>query len=170
MAAYLASKGVFFTPTLATYYILMRPPFDKWITGDPMAKKGTVMQSGLHSLEVAEKVGLTICFGSDLMASMQLFQHNEFSIRARVQSNLSILRSASAEPKSQQYIMAVLSTMAEVHQMKAAESSLTLEEVNARPIGSTWMTADLAGSLTSVLIRPSAWNTNPDGLQIQKRL
>ncbi|KAL4908581.1 hypothetical protein BDW74DRAFT_101864 [Aspergillus multicolor] len=97
-AAYLASKGVFFTPTLATYHTLMKPPFDQWITPDLMSKNIRVMESGLRSLEIAEKAGLTVCFGSDLMASMQVFQNNEFSIRARVQPNLSVLRSATINP------------------------------------------------------------------------
>ncbi|KAF3764024.1 hypothetical protein M406DRAFT_65270 [Cryphonectria parasitica EP155] len=97
-AEYMASKDVFFTPTLATYHTLMRSPYDQWITKDLMEKNIRVMQSGLNSLEVAEKAGLTICFGTDLMASMQPFQNNEFTIRSQVQSNLSILRSATINP------------------------------------------------------------------------
>ncbi|KAJ4395804.1 hypothetical protein N0V93_000018 [Gnomoniopsis smithogilvyi] len=97
-AEYMASKDVFFTPTLATYHTLMRPPYDQWITKDLMEKNIRVMQSGLNSLEVAEKAGLTICFGTDLMASMQPFQNNEFTIRSQVQSNLSILQSATVNP------------------------------------------------------------------------
>lgn len=76
----------------------MRPPYDQWITKDLMEKNIRVMQSGLKSLEVAEKAGLTICFGTDLMASMQPFQNNEFTIRSQVQSNLSILQSATVNP------------------------------------------------------------------------
>jgi imidazolonepropionase-like amidohydrolase len=97
-AEYLARKHVFFTPTLATYHTLMKPPFDQWITQDSMDKNVRVMKSGINSLEVAERAGLTICFGTDLMASMQPFQNNEFSIRAQVQSNASILRSATTNP------------------------------------------------------------------------
>lgn len=63
-----------------------------------MAKNVRVMESGLKSLEIAEKAGLAICFGTDLMASMQPFQNNEFTIRSQVQSNLSILRSATTTP------------------------------------------------------------------------
>ncbi|KAL5340186.1 hypothetical protein BJX70DRAFT_387429 [Aspergillus crustosus] len=97
-ATYLAAKGVFFTPTLATYHTLMKPPFDTWITPDLMEKNIRVMESGLRSLQIADKAGLTVCFGSDLMASMQPFQNNEFSIRAQVQSSLSVLRSATVNP------------------------------------------------------------------------
>ncbi|KAF7557639.1 hypothetical protein G7Z17_g614 [Cylindrodendrum hubeiense] len=97
-AEYLASKDVYFTPTLATYHTLMKSPFDRWINNDSMEKNIRVMQSGIQSLQVAEKAGLTVCFGTDLMASMQPFQNNEFSIRAAVQSNLSILRSATINP------------------------------------------------------------------------
>ncbi|KAL4948393.1 hypothetical protein BDW69DRAFT_189313 [Aspergillus filifer] len=97
-AAYLASKGVLFTPTLTTSHTLMKSPFDKWIMEDLMRKNVAVMESGLRSLEVAESAGLTICFGSDLMASMQSFQNNKFSIRAQVQDNLTVLRSVTANP------------------------------------------------------------------------
>ncbi|KAH8653602.1 amidohydrolase-like protein [Xylariales sp. PMI_506] len=97
-AEYMASKHVYFTPTLATYHTLVKPPFDRWITEDLMVKNLRVMESGVRSLEIAEKAGLTICFGSDLMASMQPFQNNEFTIRSQVQSNLSILRSATINP------------------------------------------------------------------------
>jgi imidazolonepropionase-like amidohydrolase len=97
-ATYMASKGVFFTPTLATYHTLMKPPFDRWITEDLMKKNVRVMESGVRSLKIAEEAGLTVCFGSDLMASMRPFQNNEFSIRAQVQSNLSVLRSATVNP------------------------------------------------------------------------
>lgn len=89
---------VFFTPTLATYHTLMRPPYDQWITKDLMEKNVKVMESGLKSLQVAEKAGLTICFGTDLMASMHPFQNNEFTIRSQVQSSLSILQSATINP------------------------------------------------------------------------
>ncbi|KAJ4418794.1 hypothetical protein N0V82_005359 [Gnomoniopsis sp. IMI 355080] len=97
-AEFMASKDVFFTPTLATYHTLMKPPYDQWITEDLMQKNIRVMQSGLKSLEVAEKAGLTICFGTDLMASMQPFQNNEFTIRSQVQSNLRVLQSATINP------------------------------------------------------------------------
>lgn len=76
----------------------MKPPYDQWITEDLMQKNIRVMQSGLKSLEVAEKAGLAICFGTDLMASMQPFQNNEFTIRSQVQSNLSVLQSATINP------------------------------------------------------------------------
>ncbi|KAL4880315.1 amidohydrolase [Aspergillus karnatakaensis] len=97
-AAFLASKDVFFTPTLATYHTLMKKPFDTWITPDLMAKNIRVMEAGLRALQIAESAGLTVCFGSDLMASMQPFQNNEFSIREKVQSNLALLQSATVNP------------------------------------------------------------------------
>ncbi|KAL4924140.1 uncharacterized protein BDV17DRAFT_301267 [Aspergillus undulatus] len=80
-AIYLASKDAFFTPTLATYHALMKSPFNKWITGDLMRRNVRVMESGLH-----------------LVASMQPFRNNEFSIRAQIQSSLDVLYSATINP------------------------------------------------------------------------
>lgn len=97
-AKYLAEKKVYFTPTLATYNTLMIPPFDQYINASSTAKNVAVMKSGLNSLKIAEDAGVVICFGSDLMAGMQRFQANEFTIRAQVLSNLSVLRSATVNP------------------------------------------------------------------------
>jgi imidazolonepropionase-like amidohydrolase len=94
-AMYMAEKGVFLTPTLVTYNTLMIPPYDQYINADSTIKNQKVMKSGLESLRIAEEAGVIICFGSDLMAGMHRFQNSEFSVRARVQSSLSILRSAT---------------------------------------------------------------------------
>jgi imidazolonepropionase-like amidohydrolase len=97
-AKYLAEKKVYFTPTLATYSTLMIPPFDQYITGTSKTKNAIVMKSGLESLRIAEDAGVTICYGSDLMAGMQRYQTNEFTIRSKVLSSLSVLRSATINP------------------------------------------------------------------------
>jgi len=97
-AKYMAEKNVYLTPTLVTYNTLMIPPFDQYVTGDSSIKNQMVMRSGLNALRIAEEAGVTICYGSDLMAGMQKFQANEFSVRARVQSNLTILRGATINP------------------------------------------------------------------------
>lgn len=94
-AEYMAEKNVYLTPTLVTYNTLMRAPFNQYINGSSTIKNQAVMESGLEALRIAEDAGVTICFGSDLMAGMQRFQTNEFSVRAQVLSNLSILRSAT---------------------------------------------------------------------------
>lgn len=94
-ANYTTEKGVSLTPTLVTYNTLMIPPFDQYINADSTVKNQLVMKSGLESLRIAEEAGVIICFGSDLMVGMQRFQSSEFTVRARVQSNLSILRRAT---------------------------------------------------------------------------
>jgi imidazolonepropionase-like amidohydrolase len=94
-AEYMAAKKVYLTPTLVTYNTLMIPPFDQYINASCSVKNHAVMKSGLESLRIAENAGVTVCFGSDLMAGMQRFQANEFTVRARVLSSLSILRSAT---------------------------------------------------------------------------
>ncbi|KAF8864658.1 hypothetical protein BDZ45DRAFT_17621 [Acephala macrosclerotiorum] len=92
-AKYMAEKNVFLTPTLVTYNTLTIPPFDQYINAESTIKNQRVMKFGLESLRIAEEAGVTICYGSNSMAGMQPFQSREFSVRARVQSNPSILRS-----------------------------------------------------------------------------
>ncbi|RDW59001.1 uncharacterized protein DSM5745_11207 [Aspergillus mulundensis] len=110
-------------------------PFDQWITSDLMAKNIAVMESGLRSLEIAEKAGLTVCFGSDLMGSMQVFQNNEFSIRARMQSSLSVLRSANV---NQARMMGMENEIGQVKDILAAlkEGRVTRSELPQMPVDS----------------------------------
>ncbi len=49
----------------------------------------------MEALRLADEGGVNIAYGSDLLGGMRGWQSHEFSIRARVQSPGSILRSAT---------------------------------------------------------------------------
>ncbi|WWC65386.1 uncharacterized protein I303_108004 [Kwoniella dejecticola CBS 10117] len=94
-AQLLKEKGVWLTPTLATYGAFTRPPFDKVLPPSGMEKNKYVMTRGLESLKLAHETGVQICFGTDLLNSMHALQTEEFSIRSIVLPSEAILRQAT---------------------------------------------------------------------------
>lgn len=95
LAKLMAEKGIFHTPTLVTHDAMTIPPYDQFINETCARKNAAVLQSGLQALKISHEAGVTVCFGSDLIAGMHQFQRREFTIRSQVLSNLDILRSAT---------------------------------------------------------------------------
>ncbi|WVR08394.1 hypothetical protein IAU60_005449 [Kwoniella sp. DSM 27419] len=91
----MAEKGIWLTPTLATYGAFTRPPFDKHLPPTGMEKNKVVMTKGLEGLKIAHEAGVQICFGTDLLNSMHALQTEEFTIRSVVLSSPVILRQAT---------------------------------------------------------------------------
>lgn len=88
-------KGAYLVPTLITYERLKS---DGEAAGLPAAsrdKVDTVLHAGLEALDRANKGGVKIVFGSDLLGAMQVHQSKEFRIRAQVQTAREVLRSAT---------------------------------------------------------------------------
>ncbi|KAJ7056880.1 hypothetical protein C8F01DRAFT_1211091 [Mycena amicta] len=80
----MASKGIYLTPTLSCYGIMVRPPFEDFLPPDGKIKNAQVMAKGLDALKIAHEAGVTICYGSDLLTSMHALQTEEFAVRASV--------------------------------------------------------------------------------------
>jgi hypothetical protein len=70
----MAKEGVYLTPTLSCYGIMLRKPFEHFLSPDCRDKSVEVMRSGLEALKIADAAGVTICYGSDLLISMQALQ------------------------------------------------------------------------------------------------
>jgi imidazolonepropionase-like amidohydrolase len=94
-ALYCKEKGVTFTPTLVTYYGMMEPPFDHFLNEASLKKNRQVLASGLEALKILRDAGVTMCYGSDLLAGLHALQNGEFRIRASVLSAIEILQSAT---------------------------------------------------------------------------
>lgn len=94
-AAYCASKGVAFTPTLITYHAMTKAPYDNFLGPAGKEKNAQVLAQGLKSLEILRDARVMMCYGSDLLAGLHVLQNGEFSIRATVLSNIDVLRSAT---------------------------------------------------------------------------
>ncbi|EJD40401.1 hypothetical protein AURDEDRAFT_115887 [Auricularia subglabra TFB-10046 SS5] len=91
----MAEKGVFLTPTLSCYGIMVRPPFEDFLPEQSKRKNEEVMQNGLRALEIAEKAGVCVCFGTDLLISMHALQTEEFRVRSAVLPSPAVLKHAT---------------------------------------------------------------------------
>lgn len=122
----MAKQGIYLTPTLACYGVMARKPFENFLPPSGQVKNKQVMEQGLAALQVstrdkrrilvsfrrpgivlnillipnqmAEDAGVTICYGSDLLISMQAFQTEEFTVRSRVLKPAAILKHATINP------------------------------------------------------------------------
>ncbi|KAI9632760.1 uncharacterized protein MKK02DRAFT_41070 [Dioszegia hungarica] len=94
----MAKEGVYLTPTLSCYGIMLRKPFEDFLSPDCRDKSVEVMQDGLTALKIANEAGVTICYGSDLLISMQALQTEEFTVRASVIDSPTLLKQATINP------------------------------------------------------------------------
>ncbi|WWD18259.1 hypothetical protein CI109_102709 [Kwoniella shandongensis] len=94
----MAKKGIYLTPTLSCYGIMVRKPWEDFLPESGQVKNWEVMENGLKALKVAHDAGVTICYGSDLLISMQALQTEEFTVRSEVLPSAAILRHATINP------------------------------------------------------------------------
>ncbi|CAO2651719.1 Nn.00g000020.m01.CDS01 [Neocucurbitaria sp. VM-36] len=95
-AKLMAEKDVYLTPTLVTYATMTK--FSNFLSPASAKKNAEVLKQGLHALEIAQKAGVTICFGTDLLGPLHYNQSREFGLRSKVQTPLEIIRSATINP------------------------------------------------------------------------
>ncbi|KAJ3522929.1 hypothetical protein NM208_g12658 [Fusarium decemcellulare] len=62
---------------------------------DSQIKNRKVLYMGINTLKIAKEAGLTLCYGSDQLGPLGLYQTREFSIRSEGLSNIDILQSAT---------------------------------------------------------------------------
>lgn len=94
-AEYCKERGVTFTPTLVTYNAMTQPAFSHFLDEFSQKKNQVVLKGGLGALEILHDAGVTMCYGSDLLAGLHIMQNGEFSIRAQVLSAGEVLNSAT---------------------------------------------------------------------------
>ncbi|KAI0368977.1 hypothetical protein BV20DRAFT_1081862 [Pilatotrama ljubarskyi] len=87
--------GIFLTPTLACYGIMVRPPFEDFLPPDGKIKNEQVMSRGLDALKIADEEGVVICYGSDLLTSMHALQTEEFTVRSAILPSHKVLQHAT---------------------------------------------------------------------------
>jgi imidazolonepropionase-like amidohydrolase len=95
-AEMVAAKGAFVVPTLATIWALLE---DGAKLGLPPASQEKLLQvSGgvLQGLQVMQRAGLKVGFGTDLLGSQQDRQGTEFRLRAQIFTPLEILRQVTS--------------------------------------------------------------------------
>lgn len=97
-AAYMASKGVYLTPTLIAYDAMASPKYPGFLPPESEVKNQEVLAQGLRALEIASRAGITMCYGSDLLGPLGAEQAKEFGLRAKVLSAKQVLQSATVNP------------------------------------------------------------------------
>ncbi|MFB6673213.1 amidohydrolase family protein [Streptomyces sp. NPDC056390] len=85
----------FYVPTLATYFALTQQGAGHALSDESRRKLHDVIDAGLHALELADRAGLKIGYGTDLHGALHDRQLTEFSLRAQVQKPADILRAAT---------------------------------------------------------------------------
>ncbi len=92
-AALMAQASARMVPTLVTYQAMHDIGLQHGLPAANLAKNTLVLDSGLASLERAQRAGVTLGFGTDLIGEAQVRQNDELMIRARVQPAAEVLRS-----------------------------------------------------------------------------
>jgi imidazolonepropionase-like amidohydrolase len=87
--------GAFYVPTLATYAALAEEGREHGLPADQHGKVFEVLDAGLRALELAQRAGLPIVYGTDLLGGMHRRQLTELTLRAQVQPAVDVLRSAT---------------------------------------------------------------------------
>jgi len=95
-AAHVAASGGFVVPTLVTYDSLYRFGRDLGFPEASLAKLADVREAGLRSLEILQRAGVKIGYGTDLLGPMHRYQSREFVIRAEAMKPIDIIRAATA--------------------------------------------------------------------------
>jgi imidazolonepropionase-like amidohydrolase len=82
-------------PTLVTYQALEDEGAALGLPPESMTKLSSVKEAGLGSLEILHRAGVTMGFGTDLLAGMRRRQAEEFTIRREVLPAAEVLRQAT---------------------------------------------------------------------------
>ena len=90
-ARVIAEHDAWLVPTLITYKGMAEEGRRFGLPERNLVKNQAVLESGVESLVIAEKAGVKIGWGTDLIGETQALQRHEFAIRAEVQSAESIL-------------------------------------------------------------------------------
>ncbi|KAH8930713.1 hypothetical protein BT69DRAFT_1255212 [Atractiella rhizophila] len=94
-AALMAEAGMFLTPTLAVHQIMGNPPFDKMLHPRSKEKNKIVKEQGLIGIQNAEKAGVIVGLGSDMVGPTHPYLTQEFVVRSKVLSSPTILKQAT---------------------------------------------------------------------------
>lgn len=92
-AAQMAAAGSVLVPTLVTYEAMNQLGEQLGLPKTNRDKNNVVYEAGLASLAIADRAGVTMGLGTDLIGETQTMQNRELAIRAEVQPAESILRS-----------------------------------------------------------------------------
>ncbi|MEJ1979079.1 MAG: amidohydrolase family protein [Acetobacteraceae bacterium] len=94
-AALMRERGAIACPTLVTYEALKNEGASLGMPAVSIAKVDDVRLRGLESLDIMRSGGVTMAFGTDLLAEMHRHQSEEFVIRGRVLPAIEVIRTTT---------------------------------------------------------------------------
>ncbi|SJM84349.1 related to imidazolonepropionase and related amidohydrolases [Zygosaccharomyces bailii] len=97
-AELMSELGCYLTPTLVTYKIMASDQFGSFLGKLNSEKNAEVLDQGIEAIKIAQRKGVKICFGSDLLGPLAGYQTQEFFIRGKVQTAQDVLLSATVTP------------------------------------------------------------------------
>ncbi|AQZ09091.1 hypothetical protein BZL39_A00230 [Zygosaccharomyces parabailii] len=97
-AELMSELGCYLTPTLVTYKIMASDQFGSFLGRLNSEKNAEVLDQGIEAMKIAQRKGVRICFGSDLLGPLAGYQTQEFFIRGKVQTAQEVLLSATVTP------------------------------------------------------------------------
>ena len=89
-------RGAFIVPTFSVMGAIRDGGKERGITQTSLDKMAMIIDRAYEGLEVMQRAGLKLGFGTDLLAEQHTRQGTEFSMRAEVLSPYEILHSATA--------------------------------------------------------------------------
>jgi imidazolonepropionase-like amidohydrolase len=94
-AKLMASKGAYMVPNLVAYVVMKERAANYGMTRDMLDKNEHVLKSGYAELELCQRAGVKMGYGSDLLGALENEQSREFLIRREVMAPIEVLRSAT---------------------------------------------------------------------------
>ena len=94
-ARVMAERGAYLVPTLVTYDQIAELGKSLKFPEESLRKLGDVLDRGLGAIEIALRAGVKVGLGTDLLGETHPAQSKEFLLRAKIQSNADVLRSAT---------------------------------------------------------------------------
>ncbi len=94
-ARLMKERGAIACPTLVTYEALRSEGASLGFPPDSVAKIDDVRLKGIESLEIMQRAGVTMAYGTDLLGAMHRHQSEEFVIRGRVLPAIEVIRSTT---------------------------------------------------------------------------
>jgi len=87
--------GAWLTPTMVTYEALAKEGVAAGMAEDLQRKVYDVLDAGYRALELAQRYGVPMLYGSDLLGSLHAHQLREFAIRSASIPNQDLIRAAT---------------------------------------------------------------------------
>ena len=93
--ALIKERDAFLVPTLATYRALKDEGVEAGLPVELAAKIDDVLDAGVRAVELAQRAGVLMAYGTDLLGAMHRRQLSEFALRADVVPAADLVRAAT---------------------------------------------------------------------------